>query len=43
MPAPSKEASIILALSALENDEDIMVTTVAKIYNIKELARLSKS
>ena len=34
MPATSKEAYIILALEALENDRDLKVATAAKIYNV---------
>ena len=34
MPATSKEACIILALEALENDRDLKVATAAKIYNV---------
>jgi len=34
MPATSKEAFIILALRALENDKDLKVATAAKIYNV---------
>ncbi len=34
MLVTSKEACIILALKALENDKDLKVITVAKIYNV---------
>ncbi len=34
MPATSKEAYIILALEALENDRDLKVTTIAKLYYV---------
>ena len=34
MPVTSKEACIILALEALENDRDLKVATAAKIYNV---------
>ena len=34
MPVTSKEACIILALEALENDRDLKVVTAAKIYNV---------
>jgi hypothetical protein len=34
MPATSKEACIILALEALENDRDLKVATAAKIYHV---------
>ena len=34
MPATSKEANIILALEALQNDENLTVAAAAKIYNV---------
>ena len=34
MPATSKEANIILALEALQNDEHLTVAAAAKIYNV---------
>ncbi len=34
MPVTLKEAYIILALKALENDRDLKVATIAKIYNV---------
>ncbi len=34
MPATSKEANVILALEALQNDENLTVAAAAKIYNI---------
>ena len=34
MPATSKEAHIILALEALQNDENLTVAAAAKIYNV---------
>ena len=34
MPVTPKEACIILALEALENDRDLKVATAAKIYNV---------
>jgi len=34
MPPTSKETQIILALEALQNNEDLSVSAAAKIYNV---------
>jgi len=36
MPAPSKEARVILALKALQNDKSLSIRAVAKLYDIPE-------
>jgi len=34
MSPPSKEARVILALEALQNDEELKLEAVAKLYNV---------
>jgi hypothetical protein len=37
MSPPSKEARIILALEALENDENLSLREAVKIYNVSRM------
>jgi len=37
MSPPSKEARVILALEALENDESLSLREAAKIYNVSHM------
>ena len=37
MSAPSTEARVILALEALENDENLSLREAAKIYNVSRM------
>ena len=37
MSPPSKEARVILALEALENDENLSLREAAKIYNVSRM------
>ncbi len=36
MYTPSKEARLLLALRALEDDEDLSIRAAAKLYNVPE-------
>jgi len=36
MASPSKEARIILALEAIQNDENLTMRSVAKLYRVAE-------
>ncbi len=42
MPPASKEARVILALKALENDENLSLRAAAKIYNVHHTTLLQR-
>ena len=42
MSPPSKEARLILALEALENDENLSLRAAAKIYNVHHTTLLRR-